>query len=72
MKTRLLSRQCPTCVFKPGNLMKLRTGRLHDLIAQACAAESYIVCHSTLVRHEASHDRTEVEDLRHLAVAAVG
>jgi len=48
MKTRLLSRQCPTCVFKPGNLMKLRHGRLHDLIAQARAAESYIVCHSTL------------------------
>jgi len=48
MKTRLLSRRCSTCVFKPGNLMKLGHGRLQDLIAQARAAESYIVCHSTL------------------------
>jgi hypothetical protein len=48
MRTRLLARMCDTCVFRPGNLMHLRQGRLHDLVEQARAAQSYIVCHSTL------------------------
>jgi hypothetical protein len=47
-KSRLLSRQCATCIFKPGNLMNLRDGRLRDLVAATRARESYIVCHSTL------------------------
>ena len=47
-KTRLLSRQCPTCIFRPGNLMSLSPGRLHDLVAQARAQASYIICHETL------------------------
>jgi hypothetical protein len=47
-KSRLLSRQCATCIFKPGNLMRLHEGRLRDLVADTRAAESYIVCHSTL------------------------
>ena len=47
-RTRLLARMCDTCVFRPGNLMQLRQGRLRDLVEEARAAESYIVCHSTL------------------------
>lgn len=47
-KSRLLSRQCATCIFKPGNQMHLREGRLRDLVAQTRARESFIVCHSTL------------------------
>lgn len=47
-KSRLLSRQCASCIFRPGNLMHLREGRLRDLIAETRAAESFIVCHSTL------------------------
>ncbi|MDH6466074.1 hypothetical protein M2302_006280 [Micromonospora sp. A200] len=47
-KSRLLSRQCDTCVFAPGNKMHLAPGRLRDLVAEARARESFIVCHSTL------------------------
>jgi hypothetical protein len=47
-KTRLLSRQCQTCVFRPGNLMHLHERRLRDLVAEARANEGFIVCHSTL------------------------
>jgi hypothetical protein len=47
-KTRMLSRQCRTCVFKPGNQMHLREGRLRDLVAEARATEGFIVCHCTL------------------------
>jgi hypothetical protein len=47
-KSRLLSRQCDTCIFRPGNLMHLAEGRLHDLVTQAREDESFIVCHATL------------------------
>lgn len=47
-KTRLLSRQCGTCIFKPGNVMHLTTGRLSDMVAQCHANGSFIVCHDTL------------------------
>ena len=48
MKSRRLSAMCQTCVFRPGNRMHLHEGRLKDLVAQALAAQSYVVCHSTL------------------------
>ena len=39
---------CQTCVFRPGNLMHLRSGRVRAMIDQAIAADSAIVCHKTL------------------------
>ena len=48
MRTRLLAQMCDTCVFRPGNLMQLRQGRLRDLVEEARQAQSYIICHSTL------------------------
>ncbi|WP_430788138.1 hypothetical protein [Actinoplanes sp. G11-F43] len=48
MRTRLLARMCDTCIFRPGNLMHLQQGRLRDLVDEARAAESFIICHSTL------------------------
>jgi hypothetical protein len=39
---------CPTCVFRPGNLMHLNAGRLREMVDQARANESTIVCHDTL------------------------
>ncbi|WP_245563583.1 HAD domain-containing protein [Longispora albida] len=47
-KTRLLSKKCSTCIFRPGNLMLLDDGRLKNLVAEALADESYIICHATL------------------------
>lgn len=41
-------RMCSTCVFRSGNLMHLDDGRLDGMIAEAVAADSTIVCHSTL------------------------
>ena len=45
-KTRLLSRQCATCIFRPGNPMRLAPGRLRQLVQQA--GDGYVVCHDTL------------------------
>lgn len=47
-KTRVLCRQCDTCVFRPGNPMHLAPGHLAHLVDQARAADSYIICHDTL------------------------
>ncbi|MEV0810951.1 hypothetical protein [Micromonospora sp. NPDC050200] len=47
-KSRLLSRQCDTCVFAPGNKMHLAPGQLRDLVTEARTRESFIICHSTL------------------------
>lgn len=47
-KPRVLSEQCVTCIFRPGNLMNLREGRLQQIVRDTCAAGSYIVCHETL------------------------
>lgn len=47
-KTRLLARECATCIFKPGNPMHLEPGRLKQMVAEARGAAGYIICHSTL------------------------
>ncbi|MGW3607799.1 hypothetical protein [Micromonospora sp. NPDC005161] len=47
-KSRLLSRQCDTCIFASGNRMRLTPGRLRDLVAQARRRESFIICHDSL------------------------
>ncbi|MEU4555741.1 hypothetical protein [Micromonospora violae] len=47
-KTRLLSRECATCIFKPGNPMHLEPGRLKQMVTEASGDAGYIICHSTL------------------------
>lgn len=47
-RPRLLTEMCASCVFRPGNHMRLRPGRLADLVREARARESFVVCHSTL------------------------
>jgi hypothetical protein len=36
------------CIFRPGNLVHLAEGRLHDLVTQVRRDESFIVCHAAL------------------------
>jgi hypothetical protein len=47
-EVRVCREMCSTCVFRPGNLMRLAPGRLRGMIEEARAGESGIVCHSTL------------------------
>lgn len=48
-KPRLMSEQCTTCVFRPGNLMHLSPGRLKELIGSNTGPEALgLVCHQTL------------------------
>jgi hypothetical protein len=39
---------CSTCVFRPGNLMRLRSGRVRQMVDEAKADDSAIICHKTL------------------------
>jgi hypothetical protein len=48
MRSRLLSEQCTTCIFRKGNRMRLAPGRLADLVDQCETEGSFVVCHATL------------------------
>jgi hypothetical protein len=39
---------CSSCVFRPGNLMQLKAGRVRGMVDEARENESAIVCHQTL------------------------
>jgi hypothetical protein len=47
-QVHVLAGKCRTCVFRPGNLMRLRPGRLKQIVADNVAAQSALTCHSTL------------------------
>ncbi|MFG2043940.1 hypothetical protein [Dactylosporangium sp. NPDC048998] len=47
-KTRLLARQCDTCIFRPGNRMHLDPGRLKQMVDEALAEGGFVICHDTL------------------------
>ena len=47
-KTRLLARQCGTCIFRPGNPMHLAPGQLKQMVDDALAEGSFVICHDTL------------------------
>jgi hypothetical protein len=39
---------CETCIFRPGNLMSLRSGRVRGMIDESIAGDACIPCHKTL------------------------
>jgi len=44
----VLERQCDTCIFRRGNLMRLSRGRVAEMVRTATANDSCIPCHETL------------------------
>ncbi|MCC9309098.1 hypothetical protein LN042_18760 [Kitasatospora sp. RB6PN24] len=47
-EVRVLADLCTTCIFRPGNLMRLQPGRVRHMVRAALAAGGHIPCHSTL------------------------
>ncbi len=41
-------RECDTCIFRKGNLMQLRSGRVRQMVDDSLAQDSAIVCHGTI------------------------
>lgn len=46
-KIHVLSEMCSTCIFRPGNLMALQSGRVRGMVDAAVKDDSAITCHST-------------------------
>jgi hypothetical protein len=44
----VMREQCSTCIFRPGNKMQLREGRMRDLTQQTDMADGNVICHQTL------------------------
>lgn len=44
----VLSRKCSTCIFRPGNLMHLRAGRVDGMVQDCLDEDTVIPCHQTL------------------------
>ena len=47
-KPRVCEEKCPTCIFRPGNVMDLRSGRVKEMVENALNNGGHIVCHATL------------------------
>lgn len=47
-KIHVCAAMCATCIFRPGNLMRLEPGRVRELVDGATANDTAIICHSTL------------------------
>jgi hypothetical protein len=47
-RIHILSERCSTCVFRPGNLVRLRPGRMKDLVESNRKADTAFACHQTL------------------------
>lgn len=47
-RVHVCAEMCETCIFHPGNLMRLRSGRVRQMVDEATRDDSTIVCHATL------------------------
>lgn len=43
----VFDRMCPTCIFRPGNLMHLRPGALKDVVDANLERGTLLMCHTT-------------------------
>lgn len=47
-RVHVLAGKCGTCIFRPGNLMRLAPGRVKGMVESSVRDGGAIVCHSTL------------------------
>ena len=47
-KVHVMAKKCSTCIYRPGNLMRLEPGRKDNMEAEAVAMGGVIPCHKTL------------------------
>lgn len=59
-KVHVMARKCATCIYRPGNLMKLDAGRKDQMQADAIRDEGVIPCHQTI---EAYHGTSGAESV---------
>lgn len=47
-KLRIMAEKCSTCIFRPGNVMRLEPGRVKGMLVDVRANDSFVTCHKTL------------------------
>ena len=47
-RVHVLARKCDTCIFRPGNLMRLSRGTVKEMVRRAMRDDTAIICHETL------------------------
>lgn len=47
-KVHVQKHQCSTCIFRPGNLMRLEEGRVEQMVHDAIRDDGCIPCHKHL------------------------
>lgn len=52
----VLDEQCATCIFRPGNQMHLKPGRVAAMVAECRERQSFIPCHETMVYDDDDED----------------
>ena len=52
-RVHVKAEMCATCIFRPGNLMRLEPGRVTDMVRQSKENDSAIVCHDTSGKYNA-------------------
>lgn len=61
---RVMAERCPTCIFRPGNLMHLQPGRVRSMLAEVRRTEGCIPCHETLGHREQAVCRGQYDVLQ--------
>jgi len=54
-KVHVQERKCSTCIYRPGNLMRLEPGRKDQMQAEAIEGEGVIPCHQTIEAYTGEH-----------------
>lgn len=47
-KVHIMAERCETCIFRPGNPMHLKPGRVKEMVTESIDDAGAITCHSTL------------------------
>lgn len=45
--SNVMRQMCSTCIFRPGNPMHLRPGRLEDMCRETDAKDTNVICHKS-------------------------
>lgn len=55
-RVHVCAEMCPTCIFRPGNLMGLNSGRVRGMVDEARKNESRIPCHHQIYLSKPGED----------------
>jgi hypothetical protein len=61
---RVMADRCATCIFRPGNLMRLHAGRVRGMVAAVKRDDGCIPCHKTIDLEEQAVCRGQFDTVK--------